>query len=391
MKITAKNVFIVPPGTYTVAPNLLLVVRGNTRRFVFRYSISGKRCDKAIGPARKLSLAQAKIIADGLRNQLALGEELTTKKDEAQEEVKQNTVPLFKDYATEIIEKIASVKLWKNEKHRAQWTMTIETYANPFIGDKFVNEITRKDIVDILKPIWTTKNETAARLRGRLDNILSYAVTDGYLMMNPAVWRGNLDREFPPKNKVQEVKHHAAMSLADIRKKIKCFIPANSRTRQVILFTILTASRVGESVPARWEEIDFKNRIWSVPPDRRKDRKPYPHRVPLSSQAIELLNSIERKSDAVFGFDKDNLGSRYSLNPLLKKMTGLPVTMHGFRSTFRDWCAENQVPDVVAEKCLMHTTGNAVVQAYQRSDLLDKRREVMQAWADFVFSTADAI
>lgn len=385
MKITSKNVFLVPDGTYTVSPNLLLIVRGNTRRFVFRYSIAKVRKDKAIGAARKISLAQAKLLADELRRKLVLGEELTLKRDEIKSEACIQKTPLFKDYAKDVIAKIASVKLWKNKKHQSQWTNTIETYAIPVIGNKRVNEITRKDIVEILNPIWLTKNETASRVRGRLDNIFSYAVTDGYLQSNPAIWRGNLEREFPPKTKVRKVKHHESISLPQLQEKIKCFLPANNRTRQVILFTILTASRVGESVPARWDEIDFKNKVWSVPSERRKDGKPYPHRVPLSSQAIDLLKSIEKKSDAIFGFDKDNLGSRYSLTVLLKRMTGLPVTMHGFRSTFRDWAAENGVPDVIAEKCLMHTTGNAVVQAYQRSDLLEQRREVMQKWADAVF------
>lgn len=176
------------------------------------------------------------------------------------------------------------------------------------------------------------------------------------------------------------------MPLDVLQEKISCLYPADTRTRQVILFTILTASRVGESVPARWDEIDWENRIWSVPPERRKDQKPYPHRVPLSDQAMELLNSIERKGEEIFCLKADDLGSRYSLAHLLQRITKTTATMHGFRSTFRDWAAENGVPDTVAEKCLMHVTGNAVVQAYQRSDLLEQRREVMQAWADAVFA-----
>lgn len=388
MKITSKNVFTVEDGNHTVAPNLILVVRGNTRRFVFRYSENGKRTDKALGPARKLSLSDAKALADELRSKLALGEEIKTRRERKE---KENTpdVPVFKTYAIETIDRLQEVKRWRNKKHANQWRNTIEQYTFPFIGDKPINEITREDVLNILKPIWLEKNETASRVRGRLENILAYAVTDGILPSNPAIWRGNLDRDLPPPSKIQVVEHYEAMPLEVLQEKISCFYPADTRTRQVILFTILTASRVGESVPARWNEIDWENRIWSVPPERRKDQKPYPHRVPLSDQAIELLNSVERKGEEIFCFNADNLGSRYSLAHLLQQMTDTTATMHGFRSTFRDWAAENGVPDTIAEKCLMHVTGNAVVQAYQRSDLLEQRREVMQAWADAVFEKVE--
>ncbi|WP_300914530.1 tyrosine-type recombinase/integrase, partial [Turicimonas muris] len=273
----------------------------------------------------------------------------------------------------------------KNAKHKEKWFSTVKTYALPVLGKKKLADIKKQDILEVLNPIWLTKNETASRVRGRLENIFSYAVSDGLMEFNPALWRGNLDRELPPPGKVQKTEHHEAMSLEELQGKIDCFYPAINRTRQVILFTILTASRVGESVPAKWDEIDWDNKVWSVPAERRKDGKPYPHRVPLSTQAVELLESIERTGEYIFSI-KDTLGSRYSLAVLLKRMTGSQATMHGFRSTFRDWAAENGVPDIVAEKCLMHSTGSAVVQAYQRSDLLEQRREVMQRWADAVFA-----
>ena len=384
MKITIKNVFTVEDGNHTVAPNLILVVRGNTRRFVFRYSENGKRTDKALGPARKLSLSDAKALADELRSKLALGEEIKTRRERKE---KENTpdMPVFKTYAIETIDRLQEVKRWRNKKHAQQWRNTIEQYAFPFIGEKPINEITREDVLNILKPIWLEKNETASRVRGRLENILAYAVTDGILPSNPAAWRGNLDRYLAPQSKVKVVKHHEAMPFEQLQEKVKCLIPANNRTRQVILFTILTASRIGESVPACWNEIDFKNRVWSVPPERRKDGKPFPHRVPLSTQAIDLLNSIERQGEKIFEDPDRKASSRYSLTGLLKRMTGTDATMHGFRSTFRDWCAENDVPEILAEKSMMHQTGDAVVQAYQRSDLLEQRREVMQRWADAVF------
>ena len=385
-KVTAKNIFTLPEGRHSVAPNLNLRVRDGKRTYVLRYCIGGKRKDKHLGSADDLSLTEAKRLADKLRSELAEGKLPQTARDKLAEKLKEADAPTFEQYALEAIEKIATVRVWKNAKHRAQWFATVRAYAFPVLGKKKLSEIKREDVLAVLQPIWSTKTETASCVRGRLENIFSYAVTDGLMEFNPALWRGNLDRDLPPPSKIQVVEHHEAMPLEVLQEKISCFYPADTRTRQVILFTILTASRVGESVPARWDEIDWENRIWSVPPERRKDQKQYPHRVPLSDQAIELLNTVERKGEEIFCLKADDLGSRYSLAHLLQQMTGTTATMHGFRSTFRDWAAENGVPDTLAEKCLMHVTGNAVVQAYQRSDLLEQRREVMQAWADAVFA-----
>ena len=385
-KVTAKNIFTLPEGRHSVAPNLNLRVRDGKRTYVLRYCIGGKRKDKHLGSANELSLTEAKRLADKLRSELADGKLPQTARDKLAEKLKEADAPTFEKYALEAIEKIASVRVWKNAKHKAQWFATVRAYAFPVLGKKKLSEIKKTDVLEVLRPIWSTKTETASRVRGRLENIFSYAVTDGLMEFNPAIWRGNLDRDLPPPSKIQIVEHHEAMPLEVLQEKISCFYPADTRTRQVILFTILTASRVGESVPARWDEIDWENRIWSVPPERRKDQKPYPHRVPLSDQAMELLNSIERKGEEIFCLKADDLGSRYSLAHLLQRITKTTATMHGFRSTFRDWAAENGVPDTIAEKCLMHVTGNAVVQAYQRSDLLEQRREVMQAWADAVFA-----
>ena len=385
-KVTAKNIFTLPEGRHSVAPNLNLRVRDGKRTYVLRYCIGGKRKDKHLGSADDLSLTEAKRLADKLRSELAEGKLPQTARDKLAEKLKEADAPTFEKYALDAIEKIASVRVWKNAKHKAQWFATVRAYAFPVLGKKKLSEIKKADVLEVLRPIWSSKTETASRVRGRLENIFSYAVTDGLMEFNPAIWRGNLDRDLPPPSKIQIVEHHEAMPLEVLQEKISCFYPADTRTRQVILFTILTASRVGESVPARWDEIDWENRIWSVPPERRKDQKPYPHRVPLSDQALELLNSVEQKGEEIVCFSADNLGSRYSLAHLLQQMTNTTATMHGFRSTFRDWAAENGVPDTIAEKCLMHVTGNAVVQAYQRSDLLEQRREVMQAWADAVFA-----
>lgn len=386
-RVTAKKLFTLPNGKHPISSNLFLLVRNNSRSYVLRYSINGKRHDKSIGSASKIGLSEARAEANRMLADLARGNEPVSAKDQLASQQQNQKGQTFAEYAERTIDKIAVVRMWSHARQKTMWINSIRDYVTPIIGDKLLSEITKNDVLACLSPIWKTKTETASRVRGRLENIFSYAVTDGYMQFNPALWRGNLDRDLPPPNKIQPVRHYAAMPLADMQDKISCFYPANNRTRQVILFTILTASRVGESVPAMWSEIDWDNRIWMVPPERRKDRKPYPHRVPLSDQAIELLKSIEPKGDKIFCFDKANDGSKYSLAKLLKKMTGCSdITMHGFRSTFRDWAAEKNIPDLVSEKCLMHASGNAVVQAYQRSDLLEQRRPVMQQWADTVFA-----
>lgn len=396
--ITLKNYLSVGDGVYSIAPNLFYRVKGKYRNFYFRYTVNHKRKEVTVGSAKKISLTQAKELGKQLSAAFNAGQDpkqvLARKEPEKEAETEEPqspeptvpAIPLFKDYALQCIQTINEVKAWRGRKTLSNWKSSLRIHVYPVIGDKTLDAITRQDIIEILTPIWHEKNDTASKIRSRIENILSYAVMDGYLDSNPASWKGNIERFFPSSSRLQKNNHYEAMPLSELQDKIGCFYPATNRTRQVILFTILTASRVGESVPAKWSEIDWENKIWSVPPERRKDSKPYPHRVPLSRQAVELLKSIEHKGEAIFCFSEDNLGSRYSLRPLLQKMTGTKATMHGFRSTFRDWCAENGISDILAEKSLMHATGNAVVQAYQRSDLLEQRREVMQAWADTVFA-----
>lgn len=390
MKATAKNLLKLQDGKHSVAPNLYLFVKGRARSFVFRYMLNGKRREKGIGSANEITISEAKEIAEEFRTKLREGFLPTTPKENLIDKLNAVNDPIFENYALTTIETISKVRVWRNKHHKEQWFSSIKNYAIPVIGKKKLSEITRRDVLDVLGPIWEEKNETASRIRGRLENIFSYAVSDGLMDSNPALWRGNLDRDLPPPGRVQTKGHYEAMPLNVLQEKIGCLYPATSKTGQAVLFTILTASRIGESAPAKWEEIDWEAKIWSIPPERRKDGKPYPHRVPLSDQAIMLLKSVERKGDAIFGFNKNSQDNSYSLRSFLKRKTGTNATMHGFRSTFRDWAAENGISDIVAEKCLMHATGSAVVQAYQRSDLLDQRREVMQKWADAVFAKINA-
>ena len=371
-----------PPGRYSLGGGLMLLVRSeSSRQWVVRYRFAGTRKDLSIGGASRISITSAKARAAKILSMAADGIDPSSSKlseEDARESI------TFKEFYSGAIATIQNVKRWKNEKHASQWVSTIETYAVPVLGALRVKDITRGDILEVLKPIWDSKSETASRLRGRLEAVFSYAIATGKrVAANPATWRGNLDLFLPPPSRVQKVEHHEALSLDETRALLEEWNPPKSISASAIVFGILTASRVGEFVKARWDEIDFDARVWSVPPERRKDQKPYPHRVPLSDQAVYILSQIERKGEYVFA---RSAGSHISLETprvVLQKKVG-HGTMHGFRSTFRDWAAENGIDQVLAEKSLMHATGNEVEQAYQRSDLLEQRRTVMKAWADTI-------
>ena len=380
-QVTSKNFMTLPPGRYSLGGGLMLLVRSeSSRQWVVRYRFAGTRKDLSIGGASRISITSAKARAAKILSMAADGIDPSSSKlseEDARESI------TFKEFYPGAIATIQNVKRWKNEKHASQWVSTIETYAVPVLGALRVKDITRGDILEVLKPIWTEKPETASRLRGRLESLFSQAIAEELIQTNPATWKDGLAFFLPPISKVHEVKHHEAMPL----EILKSFAPETAKKTSVVsravLFGILTATRVQEFLCARWDEIDFDARVWSVPPERRKDQKPYPHRVPLSDQAVYILSQIERKGEYVFA---RSAGSHISLETprvVLQKKVG-HGTMHGFRSTFRDWAAENGIDQVLAEKSLMHATGNEVEQAYQRSDLLEQRRTVMKAWADTI-------
>ena len=374
MNITQKNISTVPDGTHKIDNCLYLRVRGNSRLFIFRMTFNGKRRDKGIGSAKKMTIAAAKMIAEKMRVQAASGVDIF-----APEKKKQTH--LFKDEAPRIIDMIANASRWRYARHKDGWIHTVETYAYPVIGDKEVDEITRDDICAIIEPIWESKNETAAKLRGRLEKIFDYLTfMDLYTHPNPARWKGGLSIILPSRDKVVKVKHRAAPTVEELSKLCKCFITSNFASHRAIVFGILTAARVNEFLLSKWDEIDFENAVWNCP--RRKDGKDIPHRVPLCSQLVTMLKEMERTSEYIFPGRFAKTMCIDTPRQILLKNLERPVTMHGCRSTFRDWCAENGIDRVLAEKSLMHATGGAVELAYQRSDLLEQRRPIMQAWAD---------
>lgn len=371
-------------GEYSFSDGLYLLVRqdGRSRSWILVAKVKGKKYRRSLGDATVMTTAQAKLEALKLKARLLDGDVQTDAEKKAETTVaKKHT---FASIYREAIEAKADVSQWKNEKHGAQWYATIETYALPVLGKKDVAEITRDDVLGVLRPIWKTKTETASRVRSRIEIIIDYCIRHGYREKeNPARWRGNLEFDLPAEGKIKTVKHHEAITFKEIKALIPRFM--RSKSGKAILFGILTASRVQEFSGAHWNEIDFHTKVWSVPPERRKDGKPFPHRVPLSTQAIELLKSLPKDEDCLFPGAHSAHISFETPRVMLRKMLGRAVTMHGCRSTFRDWCAEQKADPTVAEKCLMHATGNEVSQAYQRSDLLEQRRPLMQAWADALF------
>lgn len=376
-----------------IAPNLLLHTRSNGRSFyIARFKKNGRSYERSLGCAEDITLRTAK---------LALARLLMDFEEPSEE--KKNDHPdglCFREAFNLAMKDIAAVKQWKNEKSEHTWRQTITDFALPIIGDLDVAGITRDDVLAVLKPIWFEKTETASRLRARIEAVLSWSIRRGYRKeSNPAIWKGNLEFDLPMRMKIQPVEHFPAMTGDEIKKVVTYCLAHPSPVSAAVLFGIATASRLSEFRLAKRKEIDGD--VWLVPPERRKDKRNYPHRVPLSTLAQEALKMADdalqkkKKGDNSEKPKKANgddflFVSRYGVihvdSPRLKivDIVGRKVTMHGCRSTFRDWCAENNINQVLAEKSLMHTTGNEVEQAYQRSDLLEQRKVVMQQWSDFL-------
>lgn len=391
MKITQKNLSDIPNGVHLIEPNFYIRVRENKRTFFFAYKKDGKRKEIGLGGAKRTPLALAKEKAAKLRLDLMNGIEPMLKEKEAP--VAKDSGRTFNEIYKEAIETMDGVKRWKNEKHRRQWYSTIEAYACPILGNKKIKDISRDDIIAVLKPIWNTKNETASRVRARLERIFSYAIfKHEYMGANPAVYRDNLDMVFAPSGKIQTVKHMEAMTIKEAQKYVATAVASGKMGHLATVFGMLTALRANEFIRARWEEIDLNSALWIVPPERRKIARDFPMRVPLSEQACAVLKHLAQtfkgKPVGHVFYSETAASGHISLETpriMLRKVLKRSVTMHGCRSTFRDWAEETGQNPTATERCLMHEEPNKTTRAYQRSDLLEKRRPLMQAWADAIF------
>ena len=379
------------PGYYNDGAGLYLQVSpSGSKSWVFRYKIAKRPREMGLGSLQAFGLADARLRAKGARQLLADGIDPIERRSEVSVAAavatrKAANALTFGMAADQYIE--AHEGSWKNAKHGYQWRQTIDTYAKPVIGDVPVAAVDTDLVLQVLRPIWATKTETATRLRGRMEKVLDWAKAlkhrDGD---NPAEWRGNLDKLLANPNKIAPVINHPALPYTEIGAFMAQLRALPGVSPLATEFIILTAVRTGEALGARWSEIDMKGRTWTVPAVRMKMGKE--HRVPLCDAAIAVLKKVKAltsKSEFVFPGRKPNTQqSNMSCLALLRRMGRTDIVVHGFRSTFRDWAAEQtSYPREVAEMALAHSIGDKVEAAYRRGDLLEKRTHLMADWADF--------
>jgi len=368
----------------------LKVTETGTKSWVFRFRVNGKLRDHGLGSVNTLSLVEARQSAQECRKLRLQGHDPIEEKRKQRVSAQLEAAKAVSFKAC-VESYVASHKSsWRNAKHQRQWSATLEKYAYPVFGDLPVGEIDMTLVLKVLKPIWETKTETASRVRGRIETTLNYATVQGLRAgNNPAVWRGNLSVVLPAKNKIMKVTHMKALPHAEMAGfwvKLTAYTGAGA---DALRLAILTAARSGEVRGATANEFDLEQAVWTIPAERMKAGQE--HRVPLSPPAAELVKRLfkQRTGDLVFpGMKKDQPISDGTLLAVLKRMGCKErTTVHGFRSTFRDWTAEKtDVAREVAEAALAHTLTNKVEAAYRRSDLFDKRRDLMDDWAAFVLS-----
>lgn len=353
------------------------------RTWILRATVGGRRRDMGLGGFPDVTLAGAREAARKARELIRDGEDPIERAKAAKMALLAASAKgmTFREAAEAFI---ASREVtWRNAKHKAQWTSTLTTYAYPVIGSLSVADIDEPHISKVLDPIWATKNETASRLRGRMEQVLDWATTRKYRQgPNPARWKGHLQTLLPAPSKVSKPVHHRAMAIQEMGAFMANLRAAEGVGARALTFAILTAARSGEARGATWSEIDLERRIWTIPDSRMKAGKE--HRVPLSRLAIALLESLPRiaESDLVFPAARGGQLSDMTLSAVMRRMK-LQAVPHGFRSTFRDWAAEyTNHPRELVEVALAHSRGR-VEGAYWRSDVLERRRKLMEDWATF--------
>jgi integrase len=380
------------PGMHADGGGLYLQVKNGGASWILRYQLNGRTRYMGLGPLALFGLKEARAKALDAKRLRYEGTDPLEAKHQARIRAWLNAAKAvtFQQAAEKYI--AAHKAGWQNAKHADQWTNTLATYAGPMIGALPVQVIDTALVLKVLEPIWTTKPETAARLRGRIEAILDWAKVCGYRSgENPARWKGHLDYLLPARAKVRQVEHHAALPYGEIGEFMSALRQQDGVAARALEFAILTVARTGEVLGARWKEIDLSAKIWTVPPDRMKARRE--HRVPLSKRALDILAEISAKREGdgeeTFGFvfpgaKRGAPLSNMAFLMLLRRMRRDDLTAHGFRSTFRDWAAERtRFPAEVAEMALAHAVGDKVEAAYRRGDLFEKRRRLIEAWAAF--------
>ena len=358
------------------------------KSWTLRVMIGGKRRDMGLGSYPSVPLARARESARDARDLIRKGVDPIEQQRAAHSALRAAVAAaLTFDQCSEKF--IAAHEAgWSNAKHIQQWTNTLAQYASPVFGKLLVRDVELSHILAVLEPIWRTKTETASRVRGRIESVLDWATTRGYREgLNPARWRGHLDKLMPAPSKVAKVEHHSALPVGKVGEFMQKLRAAEGMGARALEFAILTAARSGEVRGATLAEIDRKAKLWTIPGERMKAGRE--HRVPLSDAAIAVLDraaALPRIEGTPYAFPAPRGGqlSDMTLTAVCRRLK-VEAVPHGFRSTFRDWTAERtSYPNEVAEMALAHTVANAVEAAYRRGDVLEKRRLMMADWAKFV-------
>lgn len=375
------------PGIHAVGGVAGLVIQvkeSGAKSWLLRTVAGGQRRAIGLGAFPDVSLAQARNDAGEMKRKIRDGiDPVEDRRAARQALVDANASKITFDKAAR---KYLAAKRheFKNPKHVKQWESTLATYASPVVGKMPVSEITLSHVLQILEPIWYEKTETAARLRGRIENVLAWATTSGYRSGdNPARWKGHLDTVLPKPSKVAKVQHHRALPVDDVGAFMVKLRKREGMAARALEFVILTAARSGEVRGATYDEVNFEERVWTIPAERMKSGQE--HRVPLSDDAVRLLESLPRFDQSPYLFPAPRGGklSDMSVSAVMKRMK-VDATPHGFRSTFRDWCSERTgYPHEVIEMSLAHVIPDKVERAYRRGDLFKKRARLMKDWAAF--------
>lgn len=405
--VTVRNA--IKPGRYADGNGLYLHVDPTgAKRWVQRLVIRGKRSDMGLGSVSLVTLAEARALAEANRRLARSGGDPLHERREARE------VLTFAQAVERYLEKKRAE--FRNDKHKKQWRSTLDNYAGPVIGPKRVADITRQDVLRILEPIWEEKTETATRLRGRIESVLSWATVAGHREgENPARWVGNLSELLPKPGKVAKTGNHPALALSDLPRWWADLRTRDGMAARALQFLALTAARSGEVRGMTWEEVDLEARLWTVPAERMKMHRE--HRVPLTDEAVAILRDLPRLEGSPFVFfaPRGGMLSDMSISAVMRRMQEAEVKRlaeedrkagrktppgargyidprskraavpHGLRSSFRDWVAERtEYPGEMAEVALAHKISNAVEAAYRRGDQLEKRRGMMEEWQQFI-------
>lgn len=375
------------PGLYSDGGGLYLqIMKAGAKSWLFRYMRQGKARSMGLGPVHTVSLAKARLAAHSCREQLHAGlDPLVVKKERQDAERMEHARALsFRDCATQY--HLSHKDAWKNKKHADQWANTISTYAYPTLGDLPIADVNVELVMKVLDPIWKVKTETASRLRGRIESVIDWATAHGYRHGdNPARWKGHLDHLLMSRSAANKVIHHPALSYGQLPQFISALQNLTGISPMALEFTILCASRTSETIKATFKEFDLEAKVWTIPAARMKAARE--HRVPLSDRACAIVKRMadNAESDYVFpGRKKDSSLSNMAMLELVRGMEFGTITVHGFRSTFRDWAGEcTHHPRETIEFALAHTLKDKTEAAYFRGDLFEKRRLLMNDWAVF--------